>query len=123
MIETRYAEPYSYCQFISGKDHTTYGRAHHPFMTGSGGWSYYAVTHYILGIRPGYDELIVDPCVPKKWKKYHVQRTFRGAVYGITVDNRSGDGSGVKKIMVNGVEMAKIPLGNAGDKFEVSVEI
>jgi len=123
MIETRYAEPYSYCQFISGKDHTTYGRAHHPFMTGSGGWSYYAVTHYILGIRPGYDELIVDPCVPKEWKKYHVQRTFRGAVYGITVDNRSGDGSGVKKIMVNGVEMAKIPLGNAGDKFEVSVEI
>ena len=29
-IEVRQAEPYTYCQFISGRDHTTYGRAHHP---------------------------------------------------------------------------------------------
>ena len=43
-IETRKAEPYSYCQFITGRDHKKFGEAHHPFMTGSGGWSYVAAT-------------------------------------------------------------------------------
>lgn len=123
MIEKRYAEPYSYCQFISGKDHTTYGRAHHPFMTGSGGWSYFAVTHYMLGIRPGFDELIVDPCVPKEWKTYHVTRDFRGAVYEIEVSNKSGEGYGVKKITVNGEEVSRIRVGVPGEKMMVKVEI
>jgi len=49
IIEIREAEPYSYCQFIMGKDHTAYGRARHPFMTGSGGWAYFSATRYMLG--------------------------------------------------------------------------
>ncbi|MDR1029686.1 MAG: N,N'-diacetylchitobiose phosphorylase, partial [Treponema sp.] len=52
VIEIRESEPYSYCQFIMGPDHTAFGRARHPFMTGSAGWSYFAATRYILGIRP-----------------------------------------------------------------------
>ena len=42
MIEIRQSEPYSYCQFVVGRDHTAFGRARHPFMTGSGGWAYFA---------------------------------------------------------------------------------
>lgn len=41
MIEIRQSEPYSYCQFVVGRDHTAFGRARHPFMTGSGGWAYF----------------------------------------------------------------------------------
>jgi len=63
-IEVRQAEPYSYCQFVMGKDHTAYGRARHPWLTGSAGWNYTAVTRWILGVRPGFDGLIVDPCIP-----------------------------------------------------------
>lgn len=37
-IEIRESEPYSYCQFVVGKSHTAFGRARHPFMTGTGGW-------------------------------------------------------------------------------------
>ena len=51
MIEIREAEPYSYCQFVMGNDHTAYGRARHPWLTGSGGWNYTAVTRWILGVR------------------------------------------------------------------------
>ena len=54
MIEVREAEPYSYCQFVMGNDHTAYGRARHPWLTGSSGWMYYAVTHWILGVRAGF---------------------------------------------------------------------
>lgn len=71
-IETRKAEPYTYCQFISGKDHTTYGEAHHPFMTGSSGWAYYAATQYLLGVQPDFDCLRVDPCIPADWKEFTV---------------------------------------------------
>ena len=35
MIEIRQAEPYSYCQFIYGKDHKAHGRARHPWLTGT----------------------------------------------------------------------------------------
>ena len=68
MIEIREAEPYSYCQFIIGKDHTGFGRARHPFMTGSGGWAYFAATRFILGVRPQMDFLEIDPCIPKEWE-------------------------------------------------------
>jgi N,N'-diacetylchitobiose phosphorylase len=43
-------------------------------MTGSGGWAYFAVTHYILGIRPEMDSLLIDPCIPGEWKEFAVKR-------------------------------------------------
>lgn len=120
-IEVRIAEPYSYCQFISGKDHTTYGKAHHPFMTGSGGWSYYAVTHYILGIRPEFDHLTVDPCIPSSWEGFAVQRVFRGATYHIVVKNENKVQKGVKRILINGKEVENIPLIGPGESCFVTV--
>ena len=122
-IEMRYAEPYSYCQFISGPDHTTYGRAHHPFMTGSGGWAYYSVTHYMLGVRPEFDSLTVDPCIPADWEGFKLQRRFRGGIYDISVVNESRSGHGVKKILVNGKEAEKIPVIAQGEKAVVEVFI
>ena len=74
MIEIRQAEPYSYCQFVMGRDHTAHGRARHPWLTGSAGWIYHAVTHWILGVRPGYSGLIIDPCIPADWKEFEITR-------------------------------------------------
>ena len=70
IIEIREAEPYSYCQFVMGKDHTAFGRARHPWLTGSGGWNYTAATRWILGIQLGFDGLVVDPCIPADWKEF-----------------------------------------------------
>lgn len=120
-IEVRSAEPYSYCQFISGRDHSTYGRAHHPFMTGSGGWAYYAVTHYILGIRPGYEELVVDPCIPADWEGFTVGRTFREAKYMITVKNPEHRQKGVTRMLLDGDEVQRIPVMPAGETHNVEV--
>ena len=119
MIEIRMSEPYSYCQFISGRDHTTYGRAHHPFMTGSGGWAYYAVTHYILGIRPEYDRLTVDPCISSDWDGYSVRRDFRGSTYIIYVRNPEHKQKGVRTLMVDGKTAEYIPVFNDGKEHIV----
>ena len=105
VVEVRQAEPYSYCQFIMGKDHKAYGRARHPWLTGSGGWSYTAATKWILGIRLSFDGLVIDPCIPSGWKEFTVQRQWRGATFRITVKNPQGVEKGVKSIMLDGVNV------------------
>ena len=118
-IEIRESEPYSYCQFIAGKDHTAFGRARHPFMTGSGGWSYFAATHDILGIRPDFHGLNVDPCIPADWDGFEADRVFRGATYHITVENPDHVMKGVAKIIVDGQEALKIPAFAPGSEHSV----
>ena len=106
LIEIREAEPYSYCQFVMGKDHTAFGRARHPWLTGSGGWNYTAATRWILGIRLGFDGLIVDPCIPAEWKEFEVTRQWRGATFNISVKNPAGVEKGVKSVSLNGKTMS-----------------
>jgi len=120
-IEVRKAEPYTYCQFIAGRDHTAFGRAHHPFMTGSSGWAYYAATQYILGIRPEFDQLVIDPCIPGTWKEFSVVRKWRGAEYQIHVANPVGVEKGVAEIRLNGEAVKEIPVQKAGSTVKVEV--
>lgn len=120
-IEVRKAEPYSYCQFVSGRDHTTFGEAHHPFMTGSAGWAYYAATQYLLGVRPEFDSLTVDPCIPADWKKFTVDRIWRGAEYRIRVTNPKGVEKGVAEIRLNGETVDSIPVQAPGSVSEIEV--
>ncbi len=109
-IEVRKAEPYSYCQFVVGRDHTEFGWARHPFMTGSAGWAYYAATQYILGIRPDFDGLVIDPCIPGDWKEFSVTRMWRGSRYEIHVSNPDGTEKGVRCILAEGKKVQKLPL-------------
>ena len=102
MIEIRESEPYSYCQFMMGKDHTAFGRARHPWLTGSAGWMYTAATKWMLGIRPSFEGLVVDPCIPSAWKGFEVVRQWRGATYNIHVENPHGKQKGIKSVTLNG---------------------
>ena len=102
IIEIRQAEPYSYCQFIMGKDHSAFGRARHPWLTGTAGWFYTAVTKYILGIKPAYNGLEIDPCIPSDWKEFEIIRKWRGATYNIRVENPDGVEKGIKSVSLNG---------------------
>lgn len=120
-IEIREAEPYSYCQFVVGKDHTAFGRARHPFMTGTGGWAYYSATHYMLGIRPGMDALEIDPCIPKGWDGFTLTRQWRGAQYDITVENPEHVSKGVCQIFLDGALTEKIPIQEAGSTHKVRI--
>ncbi len=120
-IEIREAEPYSYCQFIMGKDHSAHGRARHPFMTGSGGWAYFAATRYILGVRPGFEELEIDPCVPGDWDHFSVTRQWRGVTYEIEVVNPQGVMKGVKELYLDGEKTERIPLMKSGTMHRVRV--
>lgn len=120
-IEIRKAEPYSYCQFVYGTAHDLHGKACHPFMTGSGGWSYFSATQYILGVQPGYEHLEVNPCVPADWEEFKLTRRFRGATYHIQVVNPDGVQKGVAKITVDGNEVKQIPVLAKGNECNVVI--
>ncbi|MDR1825234.1 MAG: hypothetical protein LBR27_07915 [Bifidobacteriaceae bacterium] len=107
--EVRVAEPYVYCQFIYGRDHALYGRAENPWLTGTAGWMYTAATQYILGVRPGYDALVIDPCVPAAWDGFTVQRRWRGGTFHITVSNPGNVCCGVAAVVVDGVAVDPVP--------------
>lgn len=123
-IEVREAEPYMYCQFIMGRDHTAHGRARHPWLTGTGGWMYHAVTHWILGIRPDFAGLTIDPCIPSQWPGFEVTRQWFGATYQIKVTNPRGAQRGVKAQRLNGLPVSgPIPPQPAGSVNIIEVEM
>ena len=114
-IEVRKSEPYAYCQFVAGSAHSAFGEARHPFMTGSSGWAYYAATQYILGVRPDYDGLVVDPCIPADWDEFTVVRKWRGAEYHIHVSNPDKVEKGVVSVTADGRKVSKLPVLKSGE--------
>ncbi|MEF1336947.1 N,N'-diacetylchitobiose phosphorylase, partial [Vibrio rotiferianus] len=125
IIEKRIAEPYSYVQFIMGRDHQDHGRANHPWLTGTSGWAYFAVTNFILGVRTGFDGLTIDPCIPTNWPGFEVTRQWLGATYNIKVVNPDSVSKGVKSITVNGevVTGISVPVQAEGSVNEVIVTL
>jgi len=95
-------EPYVYSQMIAGKDAARPGEGKNSWLTGTAAWNYYAITQYILGIKPAYDGLEINPCIPSTWKEYTVKRKFRGAIYNITIQNPHHVCKGIKTLEVDG---------------------
>jgi cellobiose phosphorylase len=102
--EIHRTEPYVYAQMISGPEAVKQGEAKNSWLTGSAAWNYVAITQYILGIRPDFDGLRVEPVFPKIWKEFTVTRSFRGVTYHILI-KRTGLGNQVE-IEVDGNSIA-----------------
>ena len=121
--EIHRTEPYVYSQMIAGKDAPNFGEAKNSWLTGTAAWTFLDVSQYILGIRPDYDGLVVDPCIPASLDGFSAKRDFRGVTYHITVKNPNGAEKGVASMTVDGtpVEGNMIPFD--GSKKEVQVEV
>ena len=104
--EIHKTEPYVYAQMIAGKDAKRPGEAKNSWLTGTAAWNFVAISQYILGIKPDYAGLEIDPCIPKAWDGYKVTRKFRGATFEITVSNPDHVSKGIKKLVVDGQEVA-----------------
>jgi len=111
----RRTEPYVYAQMVAGKDAVRHGEAKNSWLTGTAAWTFVSISQYILGIRPAYDGLVVDPCVPSDMKSFVVTRHFRGADYRISVDNSAGVEKGIKSITLDGKPLSGQVLPVLGD--------
>jgi len=96
-------EPYVYSQMIAGKDARRHGEAKNSWLTGAAAWNFVAISQWIFGIRPSFNGLIVDPCIPSEWNEFSVKRVFRGTVYTINIRNSSHVCKGIKSMTVDGV--------------------
>lgn len=101
-IEVYRSEPYIYPEYIVGPGNPRYGEGAFTWLTGSADWFFVAATEWLLGIRPDFDGLLIDPCLPPSFKKCRVVRRFRGATYDITIENPKGHARGVKGISADG---------------------
>lgn len=118
-------EPYVYAQMVAGKDAFKPGEAKNSWLTGTASWNFYAVSQYMLGIRPEYDGLLIDPCIPTDWKGFKANRKFRGATYQIEVVNPDKKSKGIREVTIDGLPYKSnlIPVFGDGKKHKVKIVI
>ncbi len=116
-------EPYVYSQMIAGKDAPKHGEAKNSWLTGTAAWTFVNVSQYILGIRPTFDGLEIDPCIPSEMDGFQAVRRYRGSSFHITVKNPNHVEKGVKSMLVNGKEMTGFCILPEDGVKEYQVEI
>ncbi len=122
--DTHKLEPYVYAQMIAGKQAPRAGEAKNSWLTGTAAWNFVAVSQYLLGVRPDYDGLVVDPQIGPDVPSFTVTRVARGATYEITVTN-SGTRGARGSLVVDGtpVEGNHVPYAPAGSTVRVEVTL
>jgi len=123
IAEIHQAEPYVYAQTIAGKDHPDFGAARQSWLTGTASWMFKVATNWILGIKPQYHGLLVDPCIPASWTNFTVVRHFRNAVYEIQVENPHHVPNGLKGVTVDGKKLRSSLLPSFADGKKHTVKI
>ncbi len=121
--ELHKCEPYVYAQTIAGKDAATHGEAKNSWLSGTAAWNYVAISQYILGIRPGFEGLEIDPSIPAKWDGFKVTRIYRDVTYHINVANPKHVSKGVEKVTVNGKHVEGNVIRAETGSGEVNVEV
>ena len=94
--ELHKTEPYVYAQMIAGKDAATPGQAKNSWLTGTSAWNFYAISQFILGIKPQYNGLLIDPSLPDEINEFEISRKFRDNTFVINkkkTGNKSYAGS------------------------------
>jgi cellobiose phosphorylase len=123
--EIHKTEPYVYSQMIAGRDAFLPGEAKNSWLTGTAAWNYITITQWILGIKPEYDGLKIDPCIPPEWEGYTVMRYFRGTTYKIEIKNSAHVSRGIRSITLDDspVEGTILPDLHDGKEHHVVVEM
>ncbi|MCQ2109886.1 MAG: glycosyl transferase [Bacteroidaceae bacterium] len=118
-------EPYVYCQMVAGKDAAKPGEGKNSWLTGTAAWNWYTITQFILGIKPSFKGIEMDPCISSDNKGYTVTRKFRGATYVIEIKNPNGAQKGIKSLTINGekVQGNLVPMQPAGTVCKVVAEM
>ncbi len=113
-------EPYVYAQMIAGKQAVRAGEAKNSWLTGTAAWNFVAVSQYLLGVRPDYDALVIDPQLGPDVPSYTVTRKLRGATYIVEVTNSGAEGSRAR-LVVDGTPVAgnRVPYAPQGTTVRI----
>jgi len=121
--EIHRCEPYVYCQMIAGPDSPRFGEGKNSWLTGTASANFLGVSQYILGVKPDFDGLRIDPCLPGDWRTLRLKRKYRNALYDIVIHNPTGVCKGVQTVIVDNKELKGnlLPAFNDGQTHTVEV--
>ncbi len=117
-------EPYAFTNmFIGPENKEIGGTSVTHWISGTSSWLFRGIVEFMLGIQAEYSGLAIRPCLSKEWKKMHVHRIFRNAIYEIDINNENPNGK--KKIFVDGnvIDDDILPPFNDGKVHNIIVEI
>ncbi|MEN3043194.1 MAG: hypothetical protein ABDH59_07885 [Fervidobacterium sp.] len=120
-IDRYWAEPYVTCGNSDGPNSPHYGRGGWTWYTGSAQWLQRIATHWILGIRPNYGYVDIDPVIPANWNGFKYKRVFDNTTYLFEVKNPENVSYGVKVLIFDGKEVDRIPILKDGNTHKVEV--
>lgn len=80
------AEPYVLPGNVDGPLSPHHGRAGWTWYTGSAQWLHRIVAEWVLGVRPEWDGMRFDPCLPPSWPRARARRPWRGATLDVGIE-------------------------------------
>jgi cellobiose phosphorylase len=98
-----HAEPYVVPGNVDGPLSDKPGRAGWTWYTGSAAWLNRVSLEWIVGIRPRWDGLLIDPCPPRSLGRVKVSRRFRGVLVEVSFDAAACDVTRQAVLVVDGV--------------------
>jgi cellobiose phosphorylase len=117
------AEPYVLPGNVDGPASPFHGRAGWTWYTGSAAWLPRVVSEWVLGVRPTWQGLLFDPCLPAGWSRAAMRRPWRGATLEVEIERRPGLAPGEVEVEVDGRRLAEPVLAavEPGDELRISV--
>jgi len=115
-------EPYVYCQNVTGPDSPDFGEGNYHWLSGTASWVYRSVLDQIIGIKPTFDGIEIDPSLPPNWETASIEREHRGTTWDVTIKQEPNGSGEIEAISVNGepVDDNVIPYT---DEDRVNVEV
>ena len=86
------------------------GRGGWSWYTGAAGWLYRAGLESILGLRVAGNELLLEPCIPRSWRRYDIEFWHGRTVYRIMVTNPFGATSGISHAELDHLTILRPPI-------------
>jgi len=119
--EIRVLEPYVHGQFTESIDSPFEGRSHVHWLTGTASTCMVGCIEGICGIRPDLEGLRIEPSIPSEWKKFSIEKIFRGKKLSIKIENPNGKESGCCEFYLNGEKLddSYIPASKMKDTNEI----
>jgi len=119
-------EPFASTNFYLGPGSPErFGAALYSWHTGSTSWYFLLAHQFMLGLRPKYEGVRIDPCIPAHWEEVQAWATLRGARYHLTVRNPGRKEGGVARLSVDGKDVpgTLVPFGKPGHTYEIVAEL
>jgi cellobiose phosphorylase len=121
--DSYWAEPYVRPGNVDGPASPLFGRAGWTWYTGAAAWLPRVLSEWVLGVRPTWEGLRFDPCLPPKWSRARMRRPWRGATLKVAIERAEGLAPGEVEVTVDGTPLAGATLERVEEGADLAVEV